>query len=105
MISMSAAWALAVSSSRGDAFENHGLDAPDDRARREDSMKGLILAAGLGTRLRPITSLRPKPTISVANRPLIHHAVDNLRSAGIDHIGVVVGVATEVSIRETLADN
>lgn len=65
-------------------------------------MKGLILAAGLGTRLRPITSLRPKPTISVANRPLIHHAVDNLRAAGIDHIGVVVGVATEVSIRETL---
>jgi glucose-1-phosphate thymidylyltransferase len=40
----------------------------------------------------------------VANRPLIHHAVDNLRSAGIDHIGVVVGVATEVSIREVLAD-
>ena len=67
-------------------------------------MKGLILAAGLGTRLRPITSLRPKPTISVANKPLIHHAVDNLRSAGIDHIGVVVGVATEVSIRETLAE-
>jgi len=67
-------------------------------------MKGLILAAGLGTRLRPITSLRPKPTISVANRPLIHHAVDNLRSAGIDHIGVVVGIATEVSIREVLAD-
>src|SRR5690606_29275414 len=66
-------------------------------------MKGLILAAGLGTRLRPITSLRPKPTISVANKPLIHHAVDNLRSAGIDHIGVVVGVATEIPIRETLA--
>jgi glucose-1-phosphate thymidylyltransferase len=67
-------------------------------------MKGLILAAGLGTRLRPITSLRPKPTISVANKPLIHHAVDNLRAAGVDHIGVVVGVATEVSIRETLAE-
>lgn len=67
-------------------------------------MKGLILAAGLGTRLRPITSLRPKPTISVANRPLIHYAVDNLRQAGVEHIGVVVGTATEVSIRETLAD-
>src|SRR5690606_6622061 len=49
-------------------------------------------------------SLRPKPTISVANKPLIHHAVDNLRKAGIDNIGVVVGVATEVSIRETLAE-
>lgn len=65
-------------------------------------MKGLILAAGLGTRLRPITSLRPKPTINVANRPLIHYAVDNLREAGVDSIGVVVGRTTEVSIRETL---
>ena len=65
-------------------------------------MKGLILAAGLGTRLRPITSLRPKPTINVANRPLIHYAVDNLREAGVDTIGVVVGRTTDVSIRETL---
>ncbi len=67
-------------------------------------MKGLILAAGLGTRLRPITSLRPKPTISVANRPLIHYAVDNLRGVGIRDIGVVVGTATAASIKDTLRD-
>ena len=67
-------------------------------------MKGLILAAGLGTRLRPITSLKPKPTISVANRPLIHHAVDNLVEAGVRDIGVVVSFLTANSIRETLAD-
>ena len=65
-------------------------------------MKGLILAAGLGTRLRPLTSLRPKPTIAVANKPLIHYAVDNLVDAGIDHIGVVVGPSTVTSIKETL---
>ncbi len=65
-------------------------------------MKGLILAAGLGTRLRPLTSLRPKPTIAVANKPLIHYAVDNLVDAGVDHIGVVVGPPTEAPIRETL---
>src|SRR5690606_33691777 len=57
-------------------------------------MKGLILAAGLGTRLRPITSLKPKPTIAVANRPLIHHAVDNLVDAGVREIGVVVSYLT-----------
>lgn len=67
-------------------------------------MKGLILAAGLGTRLRPITSLKPKPTIAVANRPLIHHAVDNLVEAGITEIGVVVSYLTINSIKETLAD-
>jgi glucose-1-phosphate thymidylyltransferase len=53
-------------------------------------MKGLILAAGLGTRLQPITSLRPKPTISVANRPLIHYALDDLIDAGVSDIGIVV---------------
>jgi len=66
-------------------------------------MKGLILAAGLGTRLRPITSLRPKPTISVANKPLIHYAVDNLVEAGVTDIGVVVSYLTVESIKETLA--
>ncbi len=66
-------------------------------------MKGLILAAGLGTRLRPITSLRPKPTISVANKPLIHYAVDNLVEAGVTDIGVVVSYLTVDSIKETLS--
>ncbi|HRP47240.1 MAG TPA: glucose-1-phosphate thymidylyltransferase [Trueperaceae bacterium] len=65
-------------------------------------MKGLILAAGLGTRLRPITSLKPKPTIAVANKPLIHHAVDNLVEAGVTDIGVVVSYLTLNSIKETL---
>jgi glucose-1-phosphate thymidylyltransferase len=66
-------------------------------------MKGLILAAGLGTRLRPITSLSPKPIISVANRPLIYYAVDNLVEAGIRDIGIVVSPATRESIEVTLA--
>lgn len=67
-------------------------------------MKGLILAAGLGTRLRPITSLRPKPTISVANRPLIHYAVDNLLDAGIEEIGIVVSHDTIDYLKEALDD-
>jgi glucose-1-phosphate thymidylyltransferase len=65
-------------------------------------MKGLILAAGLGTRLRPITSLRPKPIINVANRPLIHHAVDNLLDAGVSDIGVVVSTDTKTDLERTL---
>ncbi len=69
---------------------------------RERRMKGLILAAGLGTRLRPITSLRPKPTISVANRPLIHYAIDNLAEVGIREIGVVVSYDTITILKETL---
>lgn len=65
-------------------------------------MKGLILAAGLGTRLRPLTSLRPKPTISVANRPLIHYAVDDLLDVGVSDIGIVVSPETRDAIEAIL---
>ena len=66
-------------------------------------MKGLILAAGLGTRLRPITSLRPKPTIRVAGKPLIHYAVDDLIDAGVTDIGIVVSHDTIDHLKVTLA--
>lgn len=66
-------------------------------------MKGLILAAGRGTRLRPLTHTRPKPVIRVAGRPIIHYALDNLREAGIEEIGVVVSPETEKDIREALS--
>jgi glucose-1-phosphate thymidylyltransferase len=65
-------------------------------------VKGLILAAGLGTRLRPITSLRPKPTISVAGKPLIHYAVDDLVDVGIVDIGIVVSHDTIDHLKESL---
>ncbi len=65
-------------------------------------MKGLILAAGRGTRLRPLTHTRPKPVIRVAGRPIIHYAVDNLLAAGVEEIGVVVSPETEKDLREAL---
>lgn len=66
-------------------------------------MKGLILAAGLGTRLRPLTSLRPKPIIGVANKPIIVHAIDNLVAAGITDIGIVVSHDTVDYLKDTLS--
>ncbi len=65
-------------------------------------MKGLILAAGRGTRLRPLTHTRPKPAIRVAGRPIIHYGVENLLAAGIREIGVVVSPETEKDLRVTL---
>jgi len=49
-------------------------------------MKAMILAAGYGTRLRPLTYTVPKPMLPICNRPLIGFAVDQLLSAGIDEI-------------------
>ncbi|HUP89405.1 MAG TPA: sugar phosphate nucleotidyltransferase [Longimicrobiales bacterium] len=46
-------------------------------------MKGVIMAGGFGTRLKPLTINRPKPMVPVGNRPIMEHIVDLLRRHGI----------------------
>lgn len=50
----------------------------------------MVMAAGLGKRMRPLTASRPKPLIEVAKKPLLDHVFDHLRAAGIQRVIVNV---------------
>ncbi|HVO78293.1 MAG TPA: bifunctional sugar-1-phosphate nucleotidylyltransferase/acetyltransferase [Methanomassiliicoccales archaeon] len=54
-------------------------------------MKAMILAAGEGTRLRPLTSNTPKPLLLVAGKPFLTHVLEALRSAGVIDVAILVG--------------
>jgi MurNAc alpha-1-phosphate uridylyltransferase len=50
----------------------------------------MVMAAGLGKRMRPLTATRPKPLVEVAGKPLIGHVFDRLRGAGVERAVVNV---------------
>ena len=67
-------------------------------------MKAMVFAAGLGTRLRPITDTMPKALVPICGQPLLYHTVCKLRDAGYDELVVNVHHFPE-QIRKYLADN
>ena len=66
-------------------------------------MQTVVLAAGEGTRMRPLTARRPKPMLPVADQPIVAHTLDAAVEAGADSLVVVVGYEGE-RIREYVGD-
>src|SRR3954452_17288026 len=54
-------------------------------------MRGLILAGGAGTRLRPITHTSAKQLVPVAKKPILFYGLEAMAAAGISQIGIIVG--------------
>jgi glucose-1-phosphate thymidylyltransferase len=66
-------------------------------------MRGLILAGGKGTRLRPLTYTSAKQLVPVANKPVLFYGIEAVRAAGITDVGIVVGDTRE-EIRSAVGD-
>ncbi len=67
-------------------------------------MKAIILCAGEGTRLRPLTHTGAKHLIPVANKPVVHYVIEDLVRAGIRQVGVVVSPNVERAFKRNLGD-
>jgi bifunctional UDP-N-acetylglucosamine pyrophosphorylase/glucosamine-1-phosphate N-acetyltransferase len=59
-------------------------------------MKAVIIAAGKGKRLSPITSTTPKPMIPIGGKPLLEHSILSLREVGITEILIIVGYREDI---------
>ncbi|MFH2111229.1 MAG: glucose-1-phosphate thymidylyltransferase [Candidatus Bathyarchaeota archaeon] len=66
-------------------------------------MKGLLLAGGHGTRLRPLTSTGNKHMLPIANKPMLVYGLEHLKNVGIKDICVILGPVKE-GVVETLGD-
>jgi len=65
-------------------------------------VKGVVLAGGRGTRLRPITFAMAKQLVPIANRPIIAYGIEDLVTAGIGDLAVVVSPETGPDVRRVL---
>ncbi|MBY5162919.1 glucose-1-phosphate thymidylyltransferase [Salsipaludibacter albus] len=67
-------------------------------------MKGVMLAGGSGTRLRPITHSMAKQLVPVANRPILHYGLAHMAEAGIDEVCIIISPETGDDIRRSVGD-
>jgi len=67
-------------------------------------LKGIILHGGHGTRLRPLTHTGPKQLLPIANKPMSQYALEDLKTAGITEIGIIIGNVYPEKVKEYYGD-
>ncbi len=66
-------------------------------------MKGIVLAGGKGTRLRPLTFTGAKQLVPVANKPVLYYALEDLVEAGVQEIAIVVPADLQMAREQIMA--
>lgn len=79
------------------------LEMLDGMADQTDAPSAVIMAGGLGQRLRPLTENTPKPMLKVADRPILDHILGSLRQSGIRDVVISVNYLAD-RIREHIGD-
>ena len=67
-------------------------------------MKGIILHGGHGTRLRPLTHTGPKQLLPIANKAMSQYALEDLKTAGVTKIGIIIGDVYPEKVKEYYGD-
>jgi glucose-1-phosphate thymidylyltransferase len=67
-------------------------------------VRGLVIAGGRGTRLRPLTHTSAKQLIPVANKPVIFYPLEDLAAAGVTEVGIIVAPHSRTEIEEAVGD-
>ena len=73
------------------------------RSKSKADLKGLVLAGGKGTRLRPFTYTGAKQLVPIANKPILFYAIEELVACGVTELGIVVG-ETKEQVVEAVGD-
>lgn len=67
-------------------------------------MKAIILAAGIGSRIRPLTDNSPKSLLQVSGKPILTRMLDNIQAVGISEVGIITGYM-EDTVKEFVLKN